>query len=97
MVDMKMGKEKEVDIEDVIEESMKEPEYPYGLVLRLGEDCIEKLGVDVSEFKVGSTVKIMAESSVNMLSKSGECCSMELQITKLALASDESFEAAFEK
>jgi hypothetical protein len=62
--------------------------YPYGLQLRLENDSIEKLDIELP--KVGSTVTVMAKAKVTSVSQnesngSGKRRSIELQLTDLCI------------
>lgn len=66
------------------------PAYPWGLSINLDSDTLEKLECDVSEFKVGSKMRIMAAVEVTSVSSNetrgaGESSSVSLQITDMAL------------
>jgi hypothetical protein len=77
----------------------KEPEYPYGLCIRLGKDELDKLGI-TSLPTVGSKMTITAAAFVKSTSAyetqdSGKDMSIELQITDMGIgAAQTSGEAA---
>lgn len=64
------------------------PSYPYGLELRLGDEVLDKLGLDPLPV-VGATLELVARVSVTGVhvneSKGGTRKSLELQITDLCL------------
>lgn len=76
----------------------KQPKYPYGLSISLGEDELEKLGIRTEDGKldlpeVGDIISLVAAAKVTSVSSreemSGEvCCRVELQITHLGLGED---------
>jgi hypothetical protein len=64
--------------------------YPYGLEVRLDNDSLEKLGIDVADLEVGGTLLLRAKVEITNVSKratkeSGEDQSATLQITKMCL------------
>ena len=65
------------------------PEYPWGLSITLESESLDKLGMDDLP-RVGSTVKIVAETRVESVSsrstsEDDENRSVQLQIVKLAV------------
>lgn len=44
--------------------SGKGPDYPYGLRIDLGKECLKKLGLTVKDFKMGSSFEITAKVDV---------------------------------
>jgi hypothetical protein len=70
-----------------------EDEYPYGLEIRLGNEEIEKLGIDVYGVSVGDEVALMAKATVKEVNeremmKDGETMTDKnctFQITELAI------------
>jgi len=87
MVSMKMtAKESKAE---TMPSTMKAPEYPYGLRIRLDEEAIKKLGMKELP-PVDKVVKLYAAAYVCNVSshdssEGGSNRSMELQITDLAL------------
>lgn len=88
----------ELDDEDKIDAVMpiplpEKPDYPYGLKICLTEKEFEKLGLDHTVAEVGGMVhghfmaKITSVSSEQR--ESGDCCRCELQITDLAIESED--------
>ena len=78
---------------------MKQPEYPYGLHLRLENEQIEKLG-GLKGITVGNEVKINAMGKVTSIrkeeyaeGKDNNC--LEIQITDIDISSDSEYENAF--
>lgn len=64
--------------------------YGYGLRVRLDKDDMEKLGVDASTYKVGSTVTLQATAKVTSVSqseseRSDSHASVEFQIVALGV------------
>lgn len=73
-------------------------DYPYGLVVRLGDDELEKLGMGTLP-AVGEEYMMMATARVRSVSASdredgGKHRDLELQITDMALARQSSSNAA---
>lgn len=67
------------------------PEYPWGLQLRLDEEAIAKLGIDLPE--VGKDLMIVARVNVTSVSShdsatGGKNRGIELQITDMCLEAD---------
>lgn len=86
MVDMKRAPEKE---EMPGEVEMDEPQYPYGLCIRLGKEELEKLGITALP-AVGSEMMVNAKAFVKSTSAyetqgEGTDMSIELQITDMTL------------
>ena len=78
---------------------MKQPEYPYGLQLRLEKEQIEKLG-GLKGITIGNEVKINAMGKVTSIrkeeyaeGKDNNC--LEIQITDIDISSDSEYENAF--
>ena len=66
------------------------PLYPWGLSLSLDDDAMEKLGMDIADMKVGSTMSLVATVEVTSCSiqeTSGQDAnqSVGLQITDMCL------------
>jgi hypothetical protein len=64
--------------------------YPYGLTVRLDNESLEKLGLDVSDYPVGDTVMLIAtcevcETSARQSVVGGENQNLTLQITEMCL------------
>lgn len=89
---------------DIPDEDSK-PRYPYGLEIRLGKECLDKLNRAVKDFEVGQEVMLRAKSTVQTTveaqSVDGEdvypANSVELQITHLELKLKDGFEDAWEE
>lgn len=64
-------------------------EYPYGLNINLEKESMEKLGLDVDDFNLGSKVDIVCLARVDSLhessNKHNSSSSVNLQITKMAV------------
>lgn len=94
LTDMKRVKKSEEATDPVVSENkLDEPDYPYGLKVRLEKDDLEKLGL--SELpEVGTTIKITADAVVDGVSSSnyksgGDNKSVELQITSMQIDAQE--------
>lgn len=90
--------------EEMIERAMptvlaNEPRYPYSLSLCLGNDELEKLGLD-SDCEVGDHLHLQAIAKVTSVSKNdtgdGEKCRIELQIVMMDLVDGGTEEAEAE-
>lgn len=87
----------ELDDEDKLEEvapvTREVPDYPWGLRICLTEKELAKLGLDPTEAFVGGTIHghFMAEiTSVSSNQINGEeCRRLEMQITQLAIESED--------
>lgn len=92
----------ELDDEDKAEEAApvtrEVPDYPWGLRICLTEKELAKLGLDPAEAFVGGTIHghFLAEiTSVSSNQINGEeCRRLELQITQLAIESEDEEDAA---
>lgn len=89
LVSMKMSKKEAKETMVGPATSSDAPKYPYGLELRLGNDELEKLGL-TEGLKAGTKCTITAEAQVTEYREvermSGDdSCSMEIQITALAI------------
>ena len=82
------------------------PRYPYGLCISLGEDELEKLGLDGDLPKIGEVMQFTALARVTSASMSeretagGEpenCCRVELQITDMGVPAANEVDRAVEK
>lgn len=62
-------------------------DYPYGLTLTLGEDELEKLGLD-QDCDVGDMIDVRAFAEVTSISKNKDCCRVELQIVRMAVENE---------
>lgn len=75
--------------------------YPWSTKMDLDEYMIDKLDIDLSEIEMGATVKIAAYAKVVGISQNertdGKNGRLELQITKMQISDEESFESAFNK
>lgn len=66
------------------------PAYPWGLSVNLDDDCLEKLGIDIADLKVGGKMSLIAQVEVTSLSSnqskgSAASQSVGLQITDMCL------------
>lgn len=66
MIDLKLSKRER---KDITEPSMDAPEYPWGLNLTLDEEVLEKLGLDVGDFKVGEELPLVGVVKVTSISQ----------------------------
>ena len=88
-VDMKLPKEK-VRKSNVVETSIDQPRYPYGLEVTLGNRALKKLGYGADDFGVGGSVQIAAICNVESVRSSDRTGrepdeSVGLQITDLRI------------
>lgn len=99
LVDMAKSKEEIAEESDsMISPAYVTTKYPYGLCLRLDQDDLEKLAMPLNA-DVGDGIQIMAIARVTSVNKTeladGKCrCSVELQITHLALEGGEAEDEA---
>ncbi|MFP4629404.1 MAG: capsid staple protein [Desulfohalobiaceae bacterium] len=91
--------EREEEKQDMVAHEPKPPEYPYGLLLSLDEDSLDKLGKSAAEFVVGHTVKLMGKAQVKEVvqrdTEQGAEGRVELQVTDLGMELQEDFESAW--
>lgn len=64
--------------------------YPWGLEIDLQDESLKKLGIDVSKYKPGEKIQVIANASIESMRQSikadgGKSQSMTLQITKMQL------------
>ena len=80
--------------------------YPWGLRITLNNEELEKMGIDVSEFDVETTINITAKALVTSVSseqnmndngKAKTRDRLEFQITDLAIDNSEDFGEAFKE
>lgn len=69
------------------------PKYPWGTAIRLENETLEKLGVDISDWEVGDNFEILCEVKVTSKSENdtengGKRCCAELQITSIGAESE---------
>lgn len=68
---------------------MSEEDYPYGLEIRLEEESLEKLGLDVDDFSIDGKVDLICEGEVTNLNISANTnhshASVSIQITDMAM------------
>jgi hypothetical protein len=102
MRSMELSKKEAKESEPAIASKSAGPRYPYGLEIRLENDSLEKLGIELPE--VGSDVMIRAECcvvSVSSNERDGDKPTrlVTLQIERLAVnpAEPETMEEAIEK
>ena len=83
--DMKLSRTEKA--EDAAEVATDTPDYPYGLLLSLDEDALEKLGIDLPD--VGDTFLVVAVATVRSVSEhkheNNTSQNVGLQIEKLSL------------
>jgi hypothetical protein len=81
----------------------EKPSYPYGTRITLNKEVLEKLGIDVTQFKVGDTINITAKGEVNSTSVSeneysdGISKELGIQLTEIELENPADFDAGFEE
>jgi hypothetical protein len=100
MVDMaRTPRETDESPAESIESSM--PVYPYGLAISFGEDELEKLGVDYSDWSVGDHFHLHALAKITSISEreteGGNCCRVELQIVALSGENEEEENEEYEE
>ena len=78
--------------------------YPWGTRISFDDNVIEKLKIDLSSLKIGGKGKLMAEYEIMEISrndrlgedgKERKSQSLAIQIQKLALSDEGSFDAGF--
>ena len=57
--------------------------YPWGLTVNLDQDSLGKLGKEVTDFKMGSSLTITAKAEVVSLSEEDNRSEVRLQITDM--------------
>ncbi|WP_031484430.1 capsid staple protein [Maridesulfovibrio frigidus] len=79
--------------------AVSEDDFPYGLRIHLEDESVTKLGLKVKDIKVGSTIKLQAEAYVCGISAQpdGKGKRIELQLVKMGIGSDGSFEDGFKE
>ncbi len=69
------------------------PDYPYGCRICLTEKEFEKLGLDPAEACIDGVIHLHALGRVTSVSKTegpeGECCRVEIQLTDMAVESED--------
>ena len=99
MVDMKLTpkerKKHNGDMAAPVPSEPSGPEYPWGLEVRLEDEALTKMGVDLSDYQIGDDVELYAKCKVIRLSQSQSTSkdknrTLELQITDLCLEPGES-------
>jgi hypothetical protein len=92
MVDMELDDEDKLDANGPYPLPSK-PDYPYGLQICLTHKEFEKLGLDPSEAFVGGICHLHALARITSVSAndgaSGASCRVEMQITNLAIESED--------
>lgn len=90
LVSMKMSRSEREEKYKPSEVSMDAPVYPYGLEVRLDNDALEKLGIELPE--VGTEMLLIAKVKVTGASsnesENGKNRSVSLQITDMCLEDD---------
>lgn len=89
MVDMSMSpEEQKADCPMVMSDMSNQPRYPYGLAISLGQDELDKLGVDYKDWNVGDAFNLDATAKITSISEheneGGKKCRVEMQITHLS-------------
>jgi hypothetical protein len=91
MKDMQMTKDEQKKYSEptIASSSEDKPRYPWGLVINLDSDCLEKLGIEKLP-QVGEKMKLHAivevSSANSYASQTGKSQSIGLQITAMELA-----------
>lgn len=81
----------------------EKPSYPWGMRLTFNKEVLEKLGLDVTQFKVGDTVNITAKGEVTSTSVSeneysdGVSKEIGIQLTDIQLENPADFDAGFKE
>jgi hypothetical protein len=75
------------------------PRYPYGMELRLDTEALDKLKIDLADYKVGETCMIEAKCLVTRMSESQsqggkDRRDLKLQITDIAFSEDKAAKKA---
>ncbi len=105
MVSMERPKPKKSDVVPGSPAQEYYEKYSYGTRIRLSSEEIEKLGIDVTELRAGQSVTIRGQCEICSVStddsmdengKSKQDQRLEIQIQKLALASQDSFKGGFD-
>ena len=72
------------------------PRYPWGLSLRFDQETLDKLDLDTSDVEVGDLLHMVCMAEVTSVSKhdsgDGAKCCVELTVTHIGLAENESIE-----
>ncbi len=96
MVDMAMTQEEKTDCMPAVEcapAKCDEPRYPWGLCISLSEKELAKLKVSPDAFQVGGMVHLHCMTKVTSMSANehadGMSCRVELQITSMAMESED--------
>lgn len=72
-------------------------EYPFGLLISLTQEDMDKLGLDAGTLHAGQEVSISARARVRSSVESEEENMASLQITDMAVDTDMGFEDAFDE
>ena len=103
MVDLKRKPPKKGDkMVDVPMEVGGYDKYPYGTRLCFGNEELDKLGISINGMSTGDEVSIKAQAKIVSLEEretegSEKQMSLDLQITKIALSSENSFKGGFDE
>lgn len=85
MIDLKRDPKKEPETAPAFE-----PAYPYGTCFSLGDEEIEKLGVDLKDIDTGDTLHLFAFAKVTSKTDREESGKrVELQITHLSVEDED--------
>lgn len=89
LIDMKLPKKSKKEMKDSPVVLGMLPEYPYGLQIELGKECLKKLGMSAKDFGIEKKYKMTCEVCCVGIrsneSKEREDVNVTLQIEKLAL------------
>jgi hypothetical protein len=73
--------------------TLGEPDYPYGLQIDLQQETLERLKMDVADYKVGDVIYFDVLAEVRSLSsnqsETGKSSNMSLQITDMGISEDD--------
>lgn len=106
LTDMALPKPKKGDTEGagIVAAPGREPKYPWGLELRLGDEEIKRLGLKPKDFDTDTVVQIIAKAECTRVSEEdtrngGKTQSLTFQVTHMSIsrASSESFKDGWDK
>ena len=84
------------EIKDATSPAINTPRYSYGLTLRFDQETLDKLNLDTDDVEVGDMLHMISMAEVTSVSKNdygnGMQCCVELQLTHIGVAENESTE-----
>jgi len=86
LIDMKLTKKQAKKTNEPIAESTQS--YPYGLNIRLEKEGLDKLNLDLSDFKIGEKVTVLAIAEISEISQrefGSSSKTLSLQIQKMGI------------